>query len=175
MPENVDNAQIQSILQTLGERIATPSRLILIGGGALALLGSPRPTIDIDFIGDDVSPSESDQAILRAAKELNIFAELVPLERFIPLPAGSGERAIKIGKFGNLEVYVADPYSIAFSKLERGFDTDLEDIVFLVQRGFIELVELERMTDQSLLRAREFDLNVTDMLAHLQTVRERLK
>ena len=175
MPENMDNTQIQSILQTMGERIPTPSRLTLIGGGALALLGSPRLTIDLDFIGDDLSPSPLDKAIMQVAKDLNIYAEPVPLERFIPLPAGSSERAIFIGKFGNLEVYVADPYSIAFSKLERGFDTDLEDIVFLVQRGFIELVELERMTEQSLLRAREFDLNVTDMLAHLQTVRERLK
>jgi len=129
MPENMDNTQIQSILQTMGERIPTPSRLTLIGGGALALLGSPRLTIDLDFIGDDLSPSPLDKAIMQVAKDLNIYAEPVPLERFIPLPAGSSERAIFIGKFGNLEVYVADPYSIALSKLERGFDTDLEDCV----------------------------------------------
>jgi len=84
MPKNMDNAQIQSILQTLGERITTPSRLILIGGGALALLGSPRLTIDLDFIGDDLSPSPLHKAIMQAAKELDIYAEPVPLERFIP-------------------------------------------------------------------------------------------
>lgn len=175
MPENMSNTQIQSILQTLGERITTPSRLTLIGGGALALLGSPRLTIDLDFIGDDLSPSPLDKAIMQAAKELNIYAEPVPLERFIPLPAGSAERAIFIGKFGNLEVYVADPYSIALGKLERGFDTDLEDIVFLVKRGLIEMAELERVAEESLPRAREFDINSTDMFAYLQTVRKRLK
>jgi len=142
---------------------------------ALALLGSERLTIDLDFIGDDLSPSPPHKAIMQVAKELNIYAEPVPLDRFIPLPAESDERAIFIGKFGNLEVYVADPYSIALSKLERGFDTDLEDIVFLIQRGFIEMAELEKIMEESLSRASEFDMNSTDMFAHMQTVRERLK
>ena len=52
----MDNTEIQSILQSLGERLPPGSELILIGGSALTLLGSPRPTIDIDFIGDDVQP-----------------------------------------------------------------------------------------------------------------------
>jgi len=54
----LDNSEIQSILQSMGERVPPHSQLILIGGGALSLLGSPRLTIDIDFIGDDVHPSE---------------------------------------------------------------------------------------------------------------------
>jgi hypothetical protein len=48
----MDNPEIQTILQTLGERVPRLSRLILVGGSALALLGSPRLTIDIDFVGD---------------------------------------------------------------------------------------------------------------------------
>lgn len=171
----MDNSQIQSILQALGERVPPRSHLILVGGGALALLGSPRLTIDLDFIGDDLSPDPLDKTIMQVAKELNIYAEPVPLERFIPLPKGNEERTIFIGQFGNLEVYVADPYSIALSKLERGFDTDLEDIVFLIQRGLIVMAELERVAQESLPRAREFDMNSTDMLARLQTVRDRLR
>ena len=171
----MDNTEIQSILQTLGERVPAPSRLLLVGGGALALLGSPRLTIDIDFVGDDVSPNELHQAIMQVAKELKIFVEPVPMERFIPLPDGSDARSIRIGQFGNLEVYVADPYSIALSKLDRAFDTDLDDIVFLVKRGHVDLTELERMTQAVLPRAREFDINPAELLAHLQIVRERLK
>jgi hypothetical protein len=37
----MDNAEIQSILQTLGARVPPASQLILVGGSALALLGSP--------------------------------------------------------------------------------------------------------------------------------------
>jgi hypothetical protein len=138
----MDNSQIRSILHRLGERVPASSQLILVGGGALALLGSPRLTIDLDFVGEDASPNELHRIIMQTAKELKIFVEPVPVERFIPLPDGSSERNIHIGQFGNLEVYVADPYSIALSKLDRGFDTDLDDVVFLVEHGFVDLHEL---------------------------------
>lgn len=171
----MNNSQIQSILEMLGKRAPASSRLFLLGGSALILLGSPRPTIDIDFIGDEVSPSEFDRAIMQAAKELKIFIEPVPIERFIPLPAGSDGRKIRIGKYGNMEVFVADPYSIAISKLERGFDTDIDDILFLIQNQHVDLKELERMSQTVLQRAREFDIDTEEFLAHLDVVREKLE
>lgn len=170
----MDNTEIRSILQTLGERVPPSSRLTLIGGSALALLGSPRLTIDIDFVGDDVHPDELHQTILRAAKELKILVEPVPIERFIPLPSGSEKRSIRIGQFGNLDVYVADPCSIALSKLDRGLDTDLDDIVFLIHQGHLTLPELERITRDALAQAGKFDLH-PDILAHLQELNNRLK
>src|SRR5262245_59775911 len=106
----------------MGERVPPASQLILIGGSALALLGSPRLTIDIDFVGDDVHPNKLHRTIMQVAKELKIHAEPVPLEQLVPVPPGGEGRNIRIGQFGNLEVYVADPYSIALSKLDRGLD-----------------------------------------------------
>jgi len=73
-----------------------------------------------------------------------------------------------------LEVYVADPYSIALSKLDRGFDTDLADIVFLTRHNFIRIAELERITKDALLNAGKFDFN-PDILEHLQELNSRLK
>ena len=128
----MNNAEIRSILQTIGTRVPPNSQLILVGGSALALLGSPRLAIDIDFIGDDIHPEPMHQTILQIARELEIYAEPVPLDRFVPLPKGSEERAIRIGQFGNLEIFVADPYSIALSKLDRGADTDYDDLLFLI-------------------------------------------
>jgi hypothetical protein len=116
----MDNAEIQSVLQTMGTRVPPASRLVLVGGSALSLLGSPRPTVDIDFIGDDVHPEPLHQTILQIAEELDIDAEPVPLDKFIPLPQGSEGRIIRVGQFGNLEIFIADPYSIALSKLDRG-------------------------------------------------------
>lgn len=170
----MDNTEIRSILQTLGERVPPSSRLILIGGSALALLGSPRLTIDIDFVGDDIQPSELHKAIMQIARELKIHVEPVPIERFIPVPEGSDQRSILIGQFGNLEVYVADPYSIALSKVDRGLDTDFDDIVFLVQGGFVDPQELVRITENSLSHAGKFDFN-PEILAHLQELKNRLK
>ena len=171
----MDNTQIQSVLQILGERVPPSSRLLLVGGSALVLLGSPRLTIDIDFIGDDVSPSELHKTIMQIAKELKIYVEPVAIERIIPVPDGSDERTIRIGQFGNLEVYVADPYSIALSKLGRGFDTDIDDMIFLIHHNLVDLEELERITHKALSRAREFDMNPTEVLAHLQELKDRLK
>jgi hypothetical protein len=170
----MNNAEIQSMLQTLGERLPSKSQLILVGGGALALLGSPRPTIDIDFVGDDVNPSKLHRSILEIARELNIDIEPVPIERFVPLPEGSDNRKIYVGQFGNINVYVADPYSIALSKLDRGFDTDLDDIVFLIQKNYVVLGELEHITKNALGQARKFDFH-PEILEHLQELKSRLK
>jgi len=173
IPDNMNNSEIQNILLTIGERVPPASRLVLIGGSALALLGSSRVTIDIDFVGDDLKPEPLHKIILEIAREHKIHVEPVPIERFIPLPTGSAARSLRIGQFGNLEVYVADPYSIALSKVDRGFDIDLDDIVFLIRHNYIILDELERIISEAIPLARKFDLN-PDILVHLQALKKRL-
>ncbi len=140
----------------------------------MILLGSPRLTMDIDFVGDDVNPSELHRQILQTAKELKILIDLVPIDRFIPLPKGSEQRAIPIAQFGNLNVYVADPYSIALSKVDRGLDNDYADIVFLIQHHFINLKDMENIVQNAVSKAGKFDLH-PDILAHLQELKKRLK
>ncbi|MFZ1040192.1 MAG: DUF6036 family nucleotidyltransferase [Anaerolineales bacterium] len=161
------------LLAILGKRVPPSSRLILVGGSALAMLGSTRLTIDIDFIGDDMSPDELQKFIIQVAKERKIVAEAVALDRFIPLPNGSDQRMIHIGRFGNLEVFSADPYSIALSKLDRGFDTDIDDIIFLVKRHLIDIPKLERIMKEALPRAHEFDMNATEVMAHFKVLKDR--
>jgi len=96
------NSEIKSILQSMGERLPPHSQLILIGGGALTLLGSPRPTVDIDFIGDDVHPSELHRSIMQIARELKIHVEPDPLDRFVPCQR---EAQNVISASGNLETW----------------------------------------------------------------------
>ena len=84
----MDNSELKSILQILGERVPTHSHR----RRSFALLGSPRLTVDIDFVGDDVHPSEFHRSIMQIARELKIDAEPVPLDRFVPLPMGSTKR-----------------------------------------------------------------------------------
>jgi hypothetical protein len=148
--------------------------LFLIGGSALTLLGSPRPSLDIDFIGDDIHPSELHRTLIEKAKEMKLQVEAVPLERFIPLPDGNEQRHIFIGRFANLDVYVVDPYSIALSKVDRGLLTDFDDIIFLIRKNHITLEELERITKNAISKAGKFDLH-PDILAHLQELKFRLK
>jgi hypothetical protein len=170
----MDNAEIQTSLQNLGARVPPSSRLVLLGGSALILLGSPRPTLDIDFWGDDVHPNSFHQLVMQIAKELQIHVEPVPLDRFIPLPEGSEERSIRIGQYGNLEIQIADPYSIALSKVDRGFETDIDDILFLIRQNFVTLAELERLTRKAISQGGKFDLH-PDILEHLQDLKDQLK
>lgn len=169
----MDSAEIQAVLNAIGARVPPGSRLILLGGSALALLGSPRPTVDIDFIGDDVRPEPLHQTILNIAAEMDIDAEPVPLDKFVPLPEGGEERTLRAGQFGNLEIFIADPYGIALSKLDRGADTDFDDLVFLVQRGYVDMHKFERAVQAARSRAREFDLS-PDILERLQELKKRL-
>jgi hypothetical protein len=99
------------------------------------------------------------RSIMEIAKELKIDLEPVSLDRFVPLPIGSTERKIRIGQFGNLEIYVADAYSIALSKLDRGFDTDFDDIIFLIQQNLVSLNELEHIRRDALPHAGKYDLH----------------
>jgi hypothetical protein len=170
----MDHSRLVELLQIIGSTVPPASKITLVGGCALSLLGSSRPTIDIDFLGDDVHPNDFHRALLQLASELNIYMEAVPLDRFIPLPDGSESRAIHIGQFDNLEVFIADPYSIALSKVDRGFDTDFDDIIFLIQNNFINLAELEKVTQKALEKAREFDMNSTEVIAHIQELKKRL-
>ncbi len=39
-------------------------------------------------------------------------------------------------------MYVFDPYSIALSKVDRGFDTDLDDITFLIKKDMLTWMSL---------------------------------
>jgi hypothetical protein len=96
----MDYSELENALTQLGNRLPPDSRLTLIGGSALLLLGNPRLTMDIDFIGDDIQPNKLHRQVIQIARELKIQMEPVPLERFVPLPEGSEQREIPIA---NLE------------------------------------------------------------------------
>jgi hypothetical protein len=98
----------------------------------------------------------------------------VPIERFIPLPGGASDRHVFIERYGAIDVYVFDPYSIALSKIDRGFDSDIDDVVFLIQRTYIDLVQLEKYIDVALQRSAEFDLDPQQMWTHFEMVQKRL-
>ena len=170
----MDYVELENTLTQLGKRLPPESHLTLIGGSALLLLGSSRLTMDIDFVGDDIEPNELHRQIIQIGRELKIQMEPVPLDRFIPLPKRSEQRVIHVAQFGNLNVDIADPYSIALSKVDRGLDSDFDDIIFLIRKNHITLEELERIIQNAVSNADKFDLH-PDILAHLQELKSRLK
>ena len=74
-----------------------------------------------------------------------------------------------------MRVFIFDPYSIALSKLDRGLPSDMQDIVFLLQHGLIELPTLATVVEQALTRAVEFDLNQVEMQVRFAQLRKDLQ
>ncbi len=165
--------EIRAFLQKLGEHYPRPGKVYLLGAVAIGLLGHSRVTGDLDYAADFTSSdTELREGLLAFAKDMGLELEDVAFKEFIPIPDGADRRHQWIGRFGQLEVYVFDPYSIALSKVARGFEIDLEDVVFLLRRKLIAFKELESMVLAALPRAREFDIDPREFRENWQTLRK---
>ncbi len=173
--EPVTSAAIQAFLRRLSERYPGAGSLYLLGGSALCLLGSSRETQDIDYMFETTpEAAEQFQAALGAlASEMRLDVEAVPLGEFIPLPPQARERRQLVRRFGQLDVYIFDLYSIALSKIARGFEADFEDVTFMLREGLIEFGELERHFNAILPDAPKADIDRSEFRAYFEEIRRR--
>jgi hypothetical protein len=173
--EPVTPDTLLTLLARLGERCEQETRLYLLGGSALRLLGSPRETLDVDYAAE--APPETAsvfrETLAQLADEFHLDLEEVPLAEFVPLPPLAHERHRLIGRFGLLEVYLFDPYSIALSKIARGFEPDLEDVLFLLRSGAIEFAALEQHFHAVLPLAAKADIDPKEFQAYFLEIRQR--
>lgn len=124
------------------------------------MLGNPRSTLDIDYVGDDLAQTDFQHVITKVAQEMQIEVEPVPIQLFIPLEKTAYERCQLFGRFGLLDVYIFDVYSIALSKLDRGFDSDLDDIRFLLRQNHIEREMLKDAMELMIQQGKGYDLSI---------------
>jgi hypothetical protein len=175
--EPVTSESIQAFLEKLGKSYSGSANFYLLGGTALLLLGNPRSTIDIDYTYE--IPSGKDQEfealVNELGKEMRLDLESVPLGEFIPLDPDAFSRRKWIGQYGNITVYLFDLYTIALSKIARGFETDLDDVIFLINTHLIEFAELERLFQGMLPSARKTDILPGEFLAYFEKIKERIQ
>lgn len=177
MSQELTLAELELLFQRVGERLEEQATLYLIGGMALHFLGNPRPTFDLDYVGADLPGGQQafQNLVAQVAEEMQIEVEAVPLEEFLPLPEGAERRHRLIGEYGALRVYVFDPYSIALSKIERGFDTDLADVLFLLRSGVIHWETLQTQAQTVLSEATAYLIDPQTFQAHLEKVQRSLE
>jgi len=170
---SIATAEILDFLQRLGERYPHSARLFLLGGSALCLLGNPRRTLDIDYLAESPpdKAAELQATIDSLAAEMKLELEAVPFHEFVPLPDNASTRHRQVGQFGGVTVYVFDPYSIALSKVARGFEADLQDVLFLLRQGVITVGQLEEYVAAALPRAAEFDIIPAELWQHMEEIR----
>ena len=159
MREAADAERIRGLARELGRAVPGGTRMYLTGGATAVLEGWRRSTVDIDVRFEP----DSDAALNRISEikeRLSVNVELASPLDFLPALPGWQERSRFRFREGNLEVFDFDPYSQALSKLERGFELDLEDVDNMVRAQQVEparLVELLGQIESELYRFPSVD------------------
>ena len=116
--QQVDQQRIEYFLQQLGKRFTKSGRVYLVGGTSIVYEGLRQQTLDIDLTFE-VAPEDHSSFIevVRDLKErLSLNIEEVSPADFIPLPSGYKERSQYINRYGQLDIFHFDLYSVALSK-----------------------------------------------------------
>jgi hypothetical protein len=141
MRDAADAERIRRLARELGRVVSRGTRMYLTGGATAVLEGWRESTVDIDVRFEP----DSDAALSKIRdlkEELAVNVELASPLDFLPALDGWRERSRFRFREGSLDVFDFDPYSQALSKLERGFDLDLEDVRSMVLSGRVEPAKL---------------------------------
>ncbi|HET7508057.1 MAG TPA: DUF6036 family nucleotidyltransferase [Solirubrobacterales bacterium] len=154
MRERADAEQVRRLAAELGRVVPPGTKMYLTGGATAVLEGWRASTVDIDVRFEP----DSDEALQRIAglkEELSLNVELASPLDFLPELPGWQERSRFRFREGDLEVFDFDLYSQALSKLERGFELDLEDVRSMIDSGRLKpdkLLELFEAIEPQLFR-----------------------
>jgi hypothetical protein len=158
MRGEVTAADVRRLMTELGKELREETTVYLVGGTTAVLLGWRTSTIDIDL--KVVPDSEAYAAIARLKEALHVNIELASPHDFLPALPGWRERSPFIAREGKVSFHHFDFYSQALSKVERGFEKDLQDVREMVRRGLVEpakALELHRTIESQLIRFPAID------------------
>src|SRR6266478_10203129 len=142
MRQKVTRAKLQQFMQALAAAARSPGKVYLTGGATALLLGFREQTIDVD-IKLDPEPAGAFEAIAMLKNRLDLNVELASPDDFIPAAADWRERSRHIASIGRLQFFHYDFALQALSKLERGHEQDLADVMSLVRGGYVTAAELK--------------------------------
>ncbi len=153
MRHSATRADIEKFLKALGKAFRKPGRLYIAGGAALVHMGlRSGSTLDIDVVIEATDEDEMVTAIRRLVEQMQLNIEFSSPGDFIPLPSQWMAQARYIGRYGSIDAFYFDFYSLALSKISRGSDRDLIDVKLLVQQKIITLEGLDTAYNEVLPR-----------------------
>ncbi len=159
MRAEIDGSRVVQLLAELGRRLRKPHTLYLVGGSSAVVVGWRASTHDID-----VRPEPDSDELLRMLqelkRELDMNIELASPLDFLPALDGWQDRSPYVGSWGPLDVRHLDFRLQALAKLERGLDTDLDDVRAMLARNLVTAGELHE--GFSAMRARLFRFPAVD-------------
>lgn len=169
---------LQDFLERLGQCYRHPGRIFLVGGSSLILVDAKVTTLDIDLKLE--IPDQYQEEFIRCLREIslqrNLSVELASPDQFIPLPAGYQNRHQYIGRYGSLELFHFDFYSMALSKLHRGNQKDYSDVIQMVRNDLISMAELRKQFQEVLpkLKLHDISRDVEDFEYNFRTFEQLL-
>jgi hypothetical protein len=148
----IDAHELEIFLQRLGQCFRHPATLYLVGGSSLLLAAGKTSTFDIDlrFTTDSRYHTEFIRCLRTVSRDLGAPVELASPEQFIPLPTGFEDRRQYIGRYGSLDVFHFDFYSMALAKIHRGNEKDFDDVVRMIETGLVDLSVLAAYLEEIL-------------------------
>lgn len=117
-------------------------------------------------------------AIRRIVEQMQINVEFASPGDFIPIPTQWVAQAKYIGRYGSIEAFYFDFYSLALSKIARGSDRDLINVKLLVQQKVITLEGLDATYKEVLPRMGKrpyINLNPQRFAERYSVVRQELQ
>lgn len=178
MRPNVDKSQTENFLKNLGRAFRKPGRLYLVGGAALVHAGlRPGATQDIDVTVSSANEDEMLDAIRQLKDTMKINVKFASPADFMPVPSQWEASARYIGRYGAIDVFYFDFYSIALSKIQRGSTRDINDVKLLLQQKVITLQDLDVAYNEVLPHVGKGPYNRLDpkqFAARYTTVRQLL-
>lgn len=125
-------------LDLKSEGVSSKTEVLIVGGSALALLGEPRLTSDIDYLGSlDYLPKEY-LASLGFSNNVKTFFALYGTDEYT---------ALELSDFKNLTVKVLSYEDLAVMKLFSTRIKDLEDLIQYIFPKLSSYSELKRKVE----------------------------
>lgn len=162
--EPATRARIDLFLARLGRIFRGAGRLYLVGGTMMVYDGLRTQTQDVDYTVQMNAADEQDfiAAMVRLKRDLNLNVEPASPGDFIPLPQGWQERSRFLGRYGSLDVFAFDPIATALSKIARGLQRDIDDVLALLAAGRITLAALAAAFEEIVPRLERESVRVDE-------------
>ena len=177
MRPRVNKQKIDQFLRDVGRgyQRGPVIRLYLVGGAELVHAGiRAGDTQDIDL---EISDGNLASVIRQVGQRLNVNVEFAAPGDFLPLPSQWEVMSQYVGRYGQVDVFYFDFYSLALSKIERGSSRDITDVELLVRQGVVTLPELDSAFGEVVAKMGQgayFKLDPTTFTQKYQRVRQTL-
>ncbi|HDH13385.1 MAG TPA: hypothetical protein ENG83_14520 [Nitrospirae bacterium] len=153
----MNKRQIDNFFKTLNAELQQDAGAILTGAAAGTILGSSRPSMDIDFEIELRDPGKADwegleSAIRKAVEKTGIYANYAEdIDRWGMITLLDYKKKTSLyKKYGKLAVRVLDPAYWSIGKMTRFIDPDIQDMIQVFRKKQIPPLRLARVWGSAL-------------------------